>query len=87
MSLRLLLCIAMGVFVAHLGVLMLIVQIRPKPKFVPPPTPNFFARERVIVDGETGERTIYRELTVSTKFADQATPTPKPATEAAARAE
>lgn len=69
MNFRLLLCIAMGVFVAHLGVFMLLAQIRPKPKFVPPPTPNFTTRERIVVDGETGEKTIYREITVSTKLA------------------
>ncbi len=76
MNLRLLLCIAMGVFVAHIGVFMLISQIRPKPKFVPPPPPNFSARERVVVDAETGEKTIYREITISTKLANPEIPLP-----------
>jgi len=73
MNIRLLLCIAMGVFVAHLGVFMLIEQFRQKP-YVPKPRPNFSAKASVVVNAETGEKTIYREITVSTKFA------PAPAT-------
>ena len=69
MNLRLLLCIAMGVFVAHIGVFMLISQFKPKPKLVPPPKPNFSAKAQVLIDAATGEKTIYREITVSTKFA------------------
>jgi hypothetical protein len=61
----------MGVFTAHIGVFMLITQLRPKPKFVPPPPPNFSSKERVVVNAETGEKTIYREITVSTKFNDE----------------
>lgn len=68
MNFRLLLCIVMGVFVAHIGVFMLISQLRPKPKIVAPPPPNFSAQERVVVDAETGEKTVYREITVSTQF-------------------
>lgn len=82
MNFRLLLCIAMGVFVAHLGVLMLIAQFKPKPKLVPPPKPNFSAKARVVVNAETGERTVYREITVSTKFAP-APSTPPPVVPAA----
>ncbi len=74
MNLRLLLCIAMGVFVAHLGVFMLIQQYKPKPKLTPPPPPNFTVRETKTIDAQTGEKVIYREITVSTKFA------PKPGT-------
>ena len=76
MNLRLLLCIAMGVFVAHIGVFMLISQFKPKPRLVPPPKPNFSAREQVVVNAETGEKTTYREITVSTKFAPEASTKP-----------
>jgi hypothetical protein len=77
-NLKLLLCIVMGVFVAHLGVLALINQLRPKPRLVPPPKPNFSAKATVVVDEKSGEKTTYREITVSTKFAA----TPPPATPA-----
>jgi len=77
-NLRLLLCIAMGVFVAHIGVFMLIAQMRPKPKVVPPPKPNFSSKETVVVNAETGEKTIYREITVSTKLVQNpSTPPPE----------
>ena len=72
MNLRLLLCIAMGVFVAHIGVFMLIAQFKPKPRLMPPLKPNFTAREQVVVNTDTGEKTTYREITVSTKFAPEA---------------
>ncbi len=77
MNLRLVLCIAMGVFVAHLGVFMIIEQLTPKPKLAPPPKPNFTVRETKGVDAETGEKVVYREITVSTKFAPSPT-TPPP---------
>lgn len=76
MNLRLLLCIVMGVFVAHIGVFMLLAQMRPKPKMPPKPKPNFSAKATVVVDAETGARTIFREITVSTKFAPDPTPAP-----------
>ncbi len=91
MNFRLILCIAMGVFVAHLGVFMFWAQLRPKPKLTPPPKPNFSAKATVVVNAETGEKSIYREITVSTKFAADANtlpPTPiVKATEFAADAE
>lgn len=61
-------CIVMGVFVAHIGVFMLIEQFKPKPKLTRP-KPNFSAKETVYVDAETGEKIVHREITVSTKFA------------------
>ena len=76
MNLRLVLCIAMGVFVAHIGLFMLITQFQPKPKLLPPPKPNFSTREQVVVNTETGEKTVYREITVSTKFAPDPIPDP-----------
>jgi hypothetical protein len=79
MDLRLLFCIGMGVFVAHLGVFMIIEQLHPKPHRAPPPKPNFSAKSTSVVDPKTGERTIYREITVSTRFAPApATPAPEP---------
>lgn len=78
MQIRLLFCIAMGVFVAHLGVFMIIGHFRSQPKYTPPPRPNFSSRSTTVVDRKTGEKTIYREITVSTKFAP-APPTPPPA--------
>lgn len=64
----------MGVFVAHLGVFMLLSHLRPKPPA--PPKPNFTVRSQAVVDRDTGEKTIYREITVSTRL----TGTPPPAT-------
>ena len=81
MNLKLLLCIAMGVFVVHIGVFAIISQIRPKPRPAPALKPNFSAKATVFVDEKTGEKTIYREITVSTKFA----PTPSPLPPAMAR--
>ena len=69
----------MGVLVAHLGVFMIIEQFHPKPRIAPPPKPNFSAKSTVVVDPKTGEKTIYREITVSTKFAPApSTPPPEP---------
>jgi hypothetical protein len=89
MPIRILLCIVMGVFVVHIGVMMLIAQFRPKPRLAPRPTPNFVARSATVVDPATGEKTIYREITVSTKLAPGAPPPPpdRPQLEATAAAE
>jgi hypothetical protein len=82
-NLRLLFCIGMGVFVTYLGIFMLIRQFRTEPIPVSPPRPNFSARSATTVDPVTGEKTVYREITVSTKFAPGETPasltTPAPA--------
>ena len=76
MDLRLILCIGMGAFVTYIGVVMLVTQFQRKP-YVPPPKPNFISRSTTVVDPKTGEKTIYREITVSTKFAPTpATPPP-----------
>lgn len=77
MDFRLILCIAMGTFVTYIGVVMLITQFQRKP-YIPPPKPNFSARATTVVDPKTGEKTTYREITVSTKFAP-APATPPPA--------
>lgn len=73
MNIRLLLCIIMGVFTAHIGLFMLISQFKPKAKLRVPPKPNFTAKAYPIVDAETGEKVIYREITVSTKFTPEST--------------
>jgi hypothetical protein len=41
---------------------------------VPTPKPNFVVRSQAVTDRETGEKSIYREITVSTRFV--ATPSP-----------
>ena len=82
MNLRLLLCIVMGVFTAHIGVFMLIEQLKPKPKLTLPPKPNFSSKATVVINAETGEKSIYREITVSTKFAPDSAPPPAESPEA-----
>ena len=80
MNLRLLLCIAMGVFTTYIGVFMLVSALKTRGRLsAPPPKPNFFARSSVVVDATTGEKMIYREITVSTKFAPSPAPDVKPA--------
>jgi hypothetical protein len=75
---RLLLCIAMGVFTTYLGVVMLIAALRRTPEPPPPPKPNFSAKAATVTDPETGEKTTYREINVTTKFAPSpATPPPE----------
>ena len=80
MNLRILFCIGMGVFVTHIGVFMLLSHLGSQAHYTPPPKPNFSATASVVVDPKTGEKTTYREITVSTKFAPESgTPQP-PAT-------
>lgn len=77
MNLRLLFCIAMGLFTTALGLFMLVSNLRREPPAAPPPKPNFSARATTVIDPETGEQTTYREITVSTKLAPgPATPPP-----------
>ena len=61
----------MGVFVAHLGLFMLLDHLEPKPVYIPPPKPNFSARSETVIDADTGERLVYREITISTKLAPE----------------
>jgi hypothetical protein len=65
----------MGVFVVHLGIFMILSHLRSMNE-PPPPVPNFKVRSQLVVDRETGEKTVYREITVSTKIG---TPVPTPA--------
>jgi len=76
-NLRLLFCVGMGLFTTYLGVVMLLSALRREPSPAPPPPPNFSAKAATVVDPETGEKTTYREITVSTKIAPGST-TPPP---------
>jgi hypothetical protein len=69
-NIKLLLCIAMGVFVAHLAVFMMIFTIRSRQLPPPPipPQPNFKYAEQVVDNPEKGTRIVNREITVSTKL-------------------
>jgi len=69
MNFRLLLCIAMGVFVTYIGVVMLIAQFRRQP-YVPPPKPNFTARSTMVVDPKTGERKFLSEAEYPKELAE-----------------
>ncbi len=78
MNLRLLMCIGLGLFTTYLGIFMLVGSMRQRPRAAPPPKPNFSARETTVVDAETGKKTVYREITVTTKLAPgPATPPPE----------
>lgn len=76
MNLRLLFCIAMGLFTTALGVVMLVNSLRREPPSEPPSKPNFSVRAATVIDPETGEKTTYREITVTTKFAPSPAATP-----------
>ena len=80
MNFRLLMCIGLGLFTTYLGIVMLVGSMRQRPRFTPPPKPNFSARETTVVDAATGEKTVYREITVTTKLASgPVTPPPEKA--------
>ena len=70
MNFKIFLCIAMGVLVAHMAIFMLIARIRldANPP-MPAPRPNFHVAEETVVDPETGEKIVHREIRVSTKLA------------------
>ncbi len=75
MNLRLMFCLAMGVFTTYMGLVMLIGHFRSKPGFTPPQKPNFNTRVEEVVDAETGEKIVVRHITVSTKL-DEPAPAP-----------
>ena len=78
MKASLLLCIVLGVFTAHIGVLMLLSHLRPQPKFAPRPKDSFSAKAASFIDSHTGQKMIYEEFTVSTRLASpESTPPPE----------
>ncbi len=70
MSRRTLIWIVLGVIVAHIGLFLLFGRMRALPTVRQVPPPNFGYREEVYENTVTGERTIHREIRVSTKLAD-----------------
>jgi hypothetical protein len=70
MNLKLVGCIAMGVFVAHLALFMMIFGIRSRSEGSTrlPEAPNLRIAEEVVVDPATKVKTVNREITVSTKL-------------------
>jgi len=70
MNFRLWLCVASGVLVIHIGVLMLWVNFQPRPKPRPPSAYEFKARSQALIDPNTGEKLTVQEFTVSTKLAE-----------------
>jgi len=75
---RLLFCIALGVFTAHIGVVMLLSHLRPHAQFPSAPKENFSTRAAQYTDTESGEKMVYREFTVSTNFTKTGAVTPPP---------
>ena len=71
MNVKIFLCIAMGVLVAHIAVVMIIFHFRTDslPSGPPPPVRNFRVAEEKFIDPATGERAVHREIRVSTKLA------------------
>jgi hypothetical protein len=79
-SRRTILWIVASAIVLHLGLFLIFARMPalPKVKYIPPP--NFGYKEETYDDPKTGERTIYREIRVSTKLADpEKLPPPAPA--------
>jgi len=68
MKRRTLFTIIGGVIVLHAGLFYAFGQMRalPKTRYIPPP--NFGYKEETYQDPKTGERTIWREIRVSTKL-------------------
>ena len=71
MNIKIILCIAMGVLVAHIAVVMILFHFRTDSLPPPPPPPmrNFRVAEEKFVDSATGEKLVHREIRVSTKLA------------------
>jgi hypothetical protein len=68
MNLKLLGCIAMGVFVAHLAVFMMVFRVRTMgvSSGPAPAPPNLHVAEEIVVDPATKTKLVNREITVST---------------------
>ena len=69
MSRRTIAWIVLGVVAAHLAAFAVVSRMRalPPAKYVPPP--NFGYKQTTYVDPATGEKTIEREIRVTTKLA------------------
>ena len=78
MNLRLLASLGMGGVTTYMGLVMLIGHFRTPPKSEPPLPRNFTAHAEEVIDETTGEKTVYREITVTTKLNDS--PPPQTAT-------
>ncbi len=78
MSRRTILWVVLGVIAAHIGFFAVFSRMRalPKMRYVPPP--NFGYKEEVYQNPKTGDRTIYREIRVSTKLVDPSKLPPRP---------
>jgi hypothetical protein len=63
--------IVVGVVLFHAVAFAILSQMKPLPKtrYIPPP--NFRYKEETYEDPKTGERTIWREIRVSTKLRDR----------------
>jgi hypothetical protein len=63
----------MGVFVAHLAVVMIIARLRSGrlPARPPAPAQNFSVAEAVEIDPRSGQKIVHREFRVTTKLAER----------------
>ena len=74
MNTKLLLCIALGVFTAHMAVFMIYMRVTFDPQPLPPrPKPNFRMAQEIVKDPKTGSKIVNREFTVSTQLAPPGT--------------
>jgi hypothetical protein len=73
MSWRTIAWIVLGAVALHIVAFAILAHVRPLPnvRFVPPP--NFGYKETTWIDPQTGEKTIEREIRVSTKLAPAGT--------------
>jgi hypothetical protein len=62
------LLVVAAVVVTHVVLFAFAGRVRPLPHVPYIAPPNFVARERAVENTKTGERTVYREFTVSTKM-------------------
>jgi hypothetical protein len=62
--------IVLGAIAFHLGLFIWLAPVHPVPKVKYVPPPNFGYKEIVYENPRNGEKTTYREITVSTKLAD-----------------
>lgn len=74
MNTKLILCIAMGAFVAHLAVFMIYMRVTFHPEPAPPtPRPTFKVAEEIVPNVEGGGKIVNREFTITTRLAPPGT--------------